>query len=70
MRLKEWNFEKNIPSKEMSFMVEKADKRKREEGKETEFMRNGFLVPLQRLNYFKKRRRDNSMDSGIHEAGK
>ncbi|KUJ17346.1 uncharacterized protein LY89DRAFT_51488 [Mollisia scopiformis] len=51
MRLKEWNFEKNIPSKEMGFMVEKAEKRKREEGKETKFMRNGFQVPLQRLDY-------------------
>ncbi|CZR68063.1 uncharacterized protein PAC_17962 [Phialocephala subalpina] len=69
MTLKEWNFEKNIPSKEMSFMVEKADKRKREEGKETEFMRSGFRVPLQRLDYFKKRRTNDPMDSGIHEAG-
>lgn len=70
MKLKEWNFEKNIPSKEMIFIVEKADKRKREEGKETEFMRNGFRVPLQRLDYFKKRRTNDPRDSSIHEAGK
>ncbi|KAF8847978.1 hypothetical protein BDZ45DRAFT_778014 [Acephala macrosclerotiorum] len=58
MKLKEWNFEKNIPAKELGIMVEIAEKRKREEGKETVFLRGGLVVPCEKFESFKKRKID------------
>jgi hypothetical protein len=64
-KLKEWNFEKNIPGRDMGFMVERAEKRKRDEGKETEFLRCGQTVPSDKLESFKKRKTKDAMDVGV-----
>ncbi|KAF8858195.1 hypothetical protein BDZ45DRAFT_403561 [Acephala macrosclerotiorum] len=55
-KIKEWRFKKNIPAKELGFMVAKAEKRKLEEGKDTEFRRHGLLVDDSKVEQFKKRR--------------
>jgi len=53
--VKEWGFEKNIPSRDMSFMVAKAEKRK-SEGKETIFYRCGTQINENKMKQFKRRR--------------
>lgn len=55
-KLKEWTFEKNIPSKEMYFMAAKAEKRRFEEGKLTLFARAGIAVDKSKVEQFKRRR--------------
>ncbi|KAF8857405.1 hypothetical protein BDZ45DRAFT_803403 [Acephala macrosclerotiorum] len=54
-KLKEWGFDKNL-TRETRFMLAKAEKRAREEGKSTEFERDGLKVPPETLGQFKKRR--------------
>lgn len=49
----------------MGFMVERAEKRKRDEGKETEFLRCGQTVPSDKLESFKKRKTKDAMDVGV-----
>lgn len=70
MKLKEWNFEKNIPAKEMGAMVEIAEKRKREEGKDTIFRRGGLIVPHDKFESFKKRKIDDAVDIKTQVVGK
>ncbi|KUJ12354.1 uncharacterized protein LY89DRAFT_738142 [Mollisia scopiformis] len=67
MKLKEWGFEKNIPAKEIGIMAKIAEKRKREEGKETSFERGGLLVPQNKLDAFKKRKRDDAITTQMQE---
>jgi hypothetical protein len=55
IKLKEWKFEKNVPSKEMSFMAAKARKRELEDGKETMFYRNGVLVDASKVENKKQK---------------
>ncbi|CZR56269.1 uncharacterized protein PAC_06157 [Phialocephala subalpina] len=55
-KIKEWKFEKNAPVKEMEFMAAKAEKRKLEDKKDTEFRRHGILVDGGKIEQFKKRR--------------
>lgn len=64
VKLKEWNFEKNISAKEMSFMVEKAEKRKRDEGKYTTFLRGGMEIPKEKFDQHKRRKVANHMEAG------
>lgn len=54
--MKEWKFEKNVPSKEMRFMAAKARKRELEEGKKTTFYRNGVLVDGEKVEHFKRQK--------------
>ena len=54
--MKEWEFDKNIPAKEMGFMAAKARKRELEEGKETVYYRNGTLVDSDKVESFKKQK--------------
>lgn len=56
MKIKEWNFDKNIPAREMNFMVEKAEKRKLNEGKTTIFLRGGIEVPKEKFDQHKRRK--------------
>lgn len=56
--MKEWDFEKNVPAKEMLFMVAKAKKRELEDGKETVFYRNGITVDQSKVENFKKQKLD------------
>jgi hypothetical protein len=55
-KLKEWKFEKNIPANDMSFIVAKAEKRAREEGKETIFFHRETQVTRERIEQFKRRK--------------
>jgi plasmid rolling circle replication initiator protein Rep len=55
IKLKEWKFEKNVPSKEMSFMAAKARKRELEHGKETVFYRNRVLVDASKVQNKKQK---------------
>ena len=54
-KMKEWEFDKNIPAKEMGFMAAKARKRELEEGKETVYYRNGTLWIAIRLRASRSR---------------
>jgi hypothetical protein len=54
--MKEWEFDKNIPAKEMRFMAAKARKREIEEGKLTAFYRHGTLVDHDKVESFKKQK--------------
>ncbi|KAG4440767.1 hypothetical protein IFR05_003754 [Cadophora sp. M221] len=56
MKIKEWNFEKNLPANEMAFIAAKAEKRKAEDGKETVFYRGDVWIGPERIENFKKRR--------------
>jgi len=54
--MKEWEFDKNIPAKEMAFMASKARKRQLDESKETVFRRNGVVVDQIKVENFKKQK--------------
>ncbi|CZR67277.1 uncharacterized protein PAC_17176 [Phialocephala subalpina] len=54
-KMKDWGFDKNMTS-DIQFMVSKATKRQRDEGKNTVFMRDGVLVPQETLDKFKRRK--------------
>ncbi|KAH7379808.1 hypothetical protein BKA64DRAFT_236943 [Cadophora sp. MPI-SDFR-AT-0126] len=55
-KMKEWNFEKNLPANEMAFIAAKADKRKADEGKDTVFFRGDIKIESERIDNFKKRK--------------
>ncbi|KAE9382026.1 hypothetical protein N431DRAFT_322170, partial [Stipitochalara longipes BDJ] len=55
-KLKEWNFDKNISASDMSIIVSKAEKRAREEGKETAFFHGGAQITRERIEQFKRRK--------------
>ncbi|KUJ17416.1 uncharacterized protein LY89DRAFT_718116 [Mollisia scopiformis] len=55
-KLKSWKFEKNVSSAAMGILIAKSEKRKREEGKETQFFHGGAEIKKMRLESFKKRR--------------
>jgi hypothetical protein len=56
MKIKEWNLRKNIPAKEMGIIVTKAEKRAREESKETVFLQSGVQIPTQKIARWKRRK--------------
>ena len=56
-KVKEWGFEKNVPTRDMNFIVAKAEKRKAE-GKETIFYRNGTQFDESTIEQFKKKETD------------
>ena len=62
IKLKAWKFEKNVPSKEMSFMAAKARKRELEDGKETVFYRNGVLVDASKVQNKKQKLNMDNLD--------
>ncbi|KAE8447737.1 hypothetical protein EG329_010544 [Mollisiaceae sp. DMI_Dod_QoI] len=61
-KLKSWKFEKNIPSTAMSILVAKSEKRKMEQGKETQFFYCGAEIRPEKLENFKKRKTTEVMD--------
>jgi hypothetical protein len=65
-KVKEWGFEKNVPSCDMSYMVAKSAKRKAK-GKDTTFYRNGMQVDENKIEQFKKRRMTASNDISSKE---
>jgi hypothetical protein len=54
--LEEWRFEKNIWATDMSIIVAKAEKRGREEGKETVFFHGQSEITRERIEQFKRRK--------------
>ncbi|KUJ07828.1 uncharacterized protein LY89DRAFT_789494 [Mollisia scopiformis] len=58
MQIKEWHFDKNLTKNDMAILVAKAQKRARDEGKETIFYHQDQEVSAERLSNFKKRKVD------------
>jgi hypothetical protein len=56
MKLKEWNFEKNLKKSQMDVLVAKAAKRSTDEDKDTVFYHGKTEISSQRVQNFKKRR--------------
>jgi hypothetical protein len=56
-KLKEWKFEKYLTGREKAGLVKRAEKHKREEGKETVFFHFDRQVNPATLENFKKRKR-------------
>jgi len=56
MKLKEWGYEKHLTTGEMKVIVAKAEKRFREEGKDTVFKHNDVVIPSSKLENFKRRK--------------
>jgi hypothetical protein len=56
MKLKEWNFEKNLKKSQMDVLVAKAAKRSRDENKDTIFYYGSTEISNQKIRNFKKRR--------------
>ncbi|CZR60771.1 uncharacterized protein PAC_10667 [Phialocephala subalpina] len=61
-KLKQWNFDKNLSEKDAKILVAKAEKRAREEGKETEFLHYGLVMSTAKINNAKRRR---TMDESV-----
>jgi ribosomal protein L2 len=69
-KLKEWKFDKNISSNDMSAIVLKAEKRAREEGKETIFFHGGTEITRERIEQFKRRKINKENQALSQEAGR
>lgn len=68
-KLKEWGFDKNIPAQHMQILVAKAEKRARDDGKETVFLHGGSEVRPERFEHFKKRKTMQLMEAASPSAG-
>jgi hypothetical protein len=53
-KLKGWKFEKNMTANDMSALVAKHEKPKRDEGKETKFFHSGSEIKSEKFENFKK----------------
>ncbi|KAH8763489.1 hypothetical protein F5882DRAFT_467335 [Hyaloscypha sp. PMI_1271] len=56
MKLKEWGFEKYLSKSDMVIIAAKAEKRRREEGKETVFYQGKTRISDDKIGNFKRRR--------------
>jgi hypothetical protein len=56
MQLMTWGFAKYVPASHMRILVAKAEKRAREEGKETIFFNGQNQIAPERIEHFKKRK--------------
>lgn len=65
----EWRFEKNVSAKDMQVLVAKAEKRARDEGKETVFWHAGVRIRPERVENFKKRKIVGNGDVASPSAG-
>jgi hypothetical protein len=54
-KLKEWQFEKYLSTAEMKVLLAKGQKRLRDEGKKTTFLRHGLEIKEEKFENFKKR---------------
>ena len=68
-KLKEWGFEKHISATDMSIIVAKAEKRVREEGKETVFFHGQSEITPQRIERFKRRKTTKAVEDMLPSAG-
>jgi hypothetical protein len=68
-KLKEWRFEKNISATDMNIIVAKAEKRVREEGKETVFFHGKTEITRERIEQFKRRKTTKAIEEALPSAG-
>jgi hypothetical protein len=68
-KLKEWKFDKNISATNMSIVVAKAEKRAREEGKETVFFHGDCQISPERIQQFKRRKTSKIAEAESPAAG-
>jgi hypothetical protein len=68
-KLKEWYFEKNQSKEDMQIIVAKAEKRAREEGKETVFFQGDRQIPPGKIENFKKRKAIHAAEVASPSAG-
>jgi UDP-2,3-diacylglucosamine pyrophosphatase LpxH len=68
--LKEWNFDKKISARDMSILVAKAEKRVREDGKDTIFFHGGSQITKERIDQFKRRKTTKEIEPPLLSAGK
>jgi len=71
-KLEAWGFDKYVPANEMEFIVEKAEKRSREKGKETVFCLGEIQITSEseRVVRFKKRKLIHATAADLDTAGK
>jgi hypothetical protein len=55
-KLKEWKFDKKISTTDMRIVVAKAEKRARNEGKDTTFFHGDMQITAERIEQFKRRK--------------
>jgi hypothetical protein len=70
MQLKAWNFDKNVSATDMGIVAAKAEKRAREEGKETIFFHGDSQILPERIEYFKRRKIMKLADAASPTAGR
>jgi tetratricopeptide (TPR) repeat protein len=70
MQLKTWNFDKNVSATDMGIVAAKAEKRAREEGKETIFFYGESQILPERIEYFKRRKTTKLADAASPSAGR
>jgi hypothetical protein len=70
MQLKAWNFDKNVSAMDMGIVAAKAEKRAREEGKETIFFHGDSQISSERIEYFKRRKTTKLADAASPSAGR
>jgi hypothetical protein len=68
-KLKEWNFDKNISAHGMSIVLAKAQKRSKDEGKETAIFHGGVQITRERVEQFKRRKTAKDADAVSPSAG-
>lgn len=68
LKLKEWEFEKNLTEKTMKILVAKEKKRARE-GKETVFYHHGSQITSKRIETFKRQKITNESEEASPSAG-
>lgn len=69
-KIKEWKLTKKVPTKDMSIMVAKAEKRKIDQGKDTLFHHNGIKVAHHKIEKIKKERVSQSQNVTSSIPGK
>jgi hypothetical protein len=56
MQLKDWGFEKYVSASDMRILIAKAEKRAKEENKDTIFFNGECQIPQEKIDLFKRRK--------------
>jgi hypothetical protein len=67
--LKEWKFDKKISATDMRIIVAKAEKRARDDGKDTTFFHGGVQITTARIEQFKRRKTEKDVEQMSSGAG-
>ncbi|TVY81805.1 hypothetical protein LSUE1_G004926 [Lachnellula suecica] len=68
-KFKEWKFDNNISARGMNIVLVKADKRAKDEGKDTIIFHGKSQVTRERIEQFKRRRHTKDIESVSPSAG-